>query len=253
MTGKYFTVNAEGCSIRCKLYAGGPEALRTLIVYGHGFGGHKDNRAAERFAGRVLEKNKGVGLVCFDWPCHGDDVRKTLRLDDCSLYLRTVVSHLRKQYPEAVLFGYATSFGGYLFLKYMSENPNPFAATAFRCPAVNMYALLTETIMTEDDMAKIRKGKSAQVGFDRKVTVDGAFLESLRQADITQRDFLPLADELLILQGDRDEIVSPAAVRDFCEQNVIEYETIEGADHRFQDPKCMDRANARILAFFGLK
>lgn len=253
MTGKYFTVNAQGCSIRCKLYAEGRGELRTLVVFGHGFGGHKDNRAAERFAGRMLEKNKGVGLVCFDWPCHGDDVRKTLRLDDCALYLGTVVSQLWEQYPGAELFGYATSFGGYLFLKYMSENPNPFARTAFRCPAVDMYALLTEKIMTEEEREKIRKGKSALVGFDRKIAVDGAFLESLKQADIMQRDFLPQADSLLILQGDRDEIVSPAAVLDFCERNVIDYETIEGADHRFQDPKCMDRANARILAFFGLK
>jgi hypothetical protein len=57
---KYFTVNAEGCSIRCKLYAEGNADVRKVILFGHGFGGHKDNRAAERFALRVLEKNKGV-------------------------------------------------------------------------------------------------------------------------------------------------------------------------------------------------
>ena len=253
MTGKYFTVNAAGCSIRCKLYAEGRETLRTLIVFGHGFGGHKDNRAAERFAARALEKNRGVGVVTFDWPCHGEDVRKTLRLDDCAFYLRTLVAELRGRYAGAELFGYATSFGGYLFLKYISESENPFEKIAFRCPAVNMYGLLTERIMTQEEREAVGKGKSVSVGFDRKVRIDADFLESLRQADLTQRDFLPQADGLLILQGDRDEIVSPAAVRAFCEENVIEYELIEGADHRFQGAHCLERANARVLAFFGLK
>ena len=116
-----------------------------------------------------------------------------------------------------------------------------------------MYGLLTERIMTQEEREAVRKGKSVSVGFDRKVRIDADFLESLRQADLTQRDFLPQADGLLILQGDRDEIVSPAAVRAFCEENVIEYELVEGADHRFQGVHCLERADARVLAFFGLK
>ena len=39
----------------------------------------------------------------------------------------------------------------------------------------------------------------------------------------------------------------------FSEQNVIELIEVEGADHRFQNPACMDRAIASILAFFGLR
>ncbi|MCR5575458.1 MAG: alpha/beta fold hydrolase [Oscillospiraceae bacterium] len=250
---KYFSINAEGCSIRCKLYTGDPAGVRSVILFGHGFGGHKDNKAAERFAGRVLEKNKGVAVVTFDWPCHGDDVRKALRLEDCDMYLRLVLAHIRDRFASPTVFAYAVSFGAYLFLKYISENGDPFAKTALRCPAVKMYEVLTSAIMTDEVREKLRRGKSAPVGFDRKIEIDRAFLDSLEQADVSQRDFLPYADELLILQGTKDEIVPFSTVRDFAEENVIEFVPVEGADHRFLDPAKMDFANAQILSFFGLK
>ena len=74
MTTKYFCINAEKHSIHCKIYLDDPKAIGTVVVFGHGFGGHKDNRAAEKFAARVLEKNKGAAVITFNWPCHGDDV-----------------------------------------------------------------------------------------------------------------------------------------------------------------------------------
>ena len=250
---KYFTVNAGGCSIRCKLYAEGNADVRKVILFGHGFGGHKDNKAAERFALRALEKNKGVATVTFDWPCHGDDVRKTLRLEDCDAYLRLVLDHLRERYASPELYAYATSFGGYLFLKYISEHGSPFVKTALRCPAVNMYELLSAVIMHEDELERVRKGKTALVGFDRKVAVDRVLLDSLREAELRQRSFLDYADDLLILHGEKDELIPIAVVRAFAEENVIDFEAVEGADHRFQKPAAMEHANARILAFFGLR
>lgn len=253
MTEKYFSVNEEACSIRCKLYQREHDEPRQIVLFGHGFGGHKDNRAAARFARRILEKNKGVAIVTFDWPCHGEDARKLLRLEDCDKYLRLLLDWLRERYNEPELFAYATSFGAYLFLKYLSEHGNPFVRLALRCPAVPMYDVLTAAIMTGQDWDKLRKGKPVQVGFDRKVEIDGTFLDCLKAADLTGRDFLPYADELLILHGTKDEVVPLPAVRAFAEENVIEFEAIEGADHRFQDPGKMDYAISRIAAFFGMR
>ena len=251
---KYFQINAEGCSIRCKLYLGdGTAEVRKLVLFGHGFGGHKDNKAAERFARHILEKNRGAAVVTFNWPCHGDDVRKTLRLEDCDLYLRLLLSSLRERFGTAELFAYATSFGGYLFLKYISEHGSPFSRIALRCPAVNMYDVITKAIMSEEDRERIRSGKTALVGFDRKIEIDGVFLDSVKQADITQRSFLVYADDLLILHGTRDEIVPFDAVRAFAEENVIEFEAVEGADHRFLDSAKMAAVIVRIAAFFGMK
>ena len=62
-----------------------------------------------------------------------------------------------------------------------------------------------------------------------------------------------ITDELFILHGTKDEVVSFDAVKAFAEDNVIEFEPIENADHRFQSPEKMDLAIAKICAFFGLR
>ena len=250
---KYFNVNSNGCSISCKLYTDDPSGVESVVLYGHGFSGHKDNRSAEKLAKRLISKNKGVALITFNWPCHGDDVRKTLRLEDCDTYLTEMLAHVASAYPGAALFGSATSFGGYLFLKYVSEHGNPFKKLALRSPAVGMYDLILNTVMTEEERKKLEKGKPALVGFDRKVKIDKFFIDSLKEADITQADFLDCSEDLLILHGTRDEVAPFEAARDFADRNLIEFEAVEGADHRFQDPAKMDVVLKRIPAFYGMK
>ena len=250
---KYFNINDSGFSIRCKLYIKDPNDVRTVVLCGHGFGSDKDNKSAARLAKHLLDKNHGVAVLTFNWPCHGDDARKTLRLSDCDAYLSAVLSWIRSRYPGAALLGHATSFGAYLFLKYLSEHGDPFQKLALRCPAVVLYDVFVNAIMTEADLERIKKGKPVPVGFDRKVEIDKAFLDSVKEADLRQRDFLPYADELFIVHGTKDEIVPFDAVKAFAEDNVIEFVPVENADHRFQSPEKMDFAIAQICAFFGLK
>ncbi len=249
----YFNINAAGCSIRCKLYAEEKQELHSVILFAHGFGGHKDNKAAERFARHILEKNKNIGVVTFNWPCHGDDVRKKLRLEDCRTYLEQLAAFLRRKYREPALYAYATSFGGYLVLEYITEKGNPFEKIALRCPAVNMYEVLTAAIMTEENRRLLEKGQPALDGFDRKIEIDSRFLEDLKRADILQRSYRDWADGILILHGTEDEIVPIEASRAFAEKNGIAFEAVDGADHRFQNPKHMDAAVSRIAAFFGMR
>ena len=61
------------------------------------------------------------------------------------------------------------------------------------------------------------------------------------------------ADQLLILHVTKDEIVPFEAVKAVAEDNVIEFEPIEGADHCFMDQKKMDLTIFLIIAFSGLK
>ncbi|MBR4759328.1 MAG: alpha/beta hydrolase [Lachnospiraceae bacterium] len=250
---KYFTVNAEKHSIRCKLYYSDIKDIRKVIVFGHGFGGHMDNKAAARFADHVLSKNKQVAVVTFNWPCHGNDAKKKLKLDECSAYLRLVIDHVKGRWDVQNLYGYATSFGGYLFLRYIYDNGSPFDKLAFRCPAVNVYDVLTQSIMTDKEKKEIEKGKPAMVGFDRKVSISPDFLKELSEGDITEKDYMSFADDILIIHGTKDEIVPFEASREFAERNLIEFIPQEGADHRFIDPAKMDQAIYNIAAFFGLK
>ena len=251
---KYFSVNSGGCSIRCKLYSREKERISRIVISGHGFGGSKDSMSAARFARRLTEKNRGVGILCFDWPCHGGDVRKLLRLEDCDLYLSLLLADAAERFAPDELYGYANSFGGYLFLKYISEHGSPFLKTALRCPAVVMHEVITSPpIMNEEAAEKLRRGRTVGLGFDTKIEVDAEFIDSLAREDITKRDFMPYADDILIVHGTRDEVVPFEAVRSFAEDNVIDFVPVEGADHIFRDPALMDAALGRVAFFLGMK
>ena len=250
MKAQNYTVSRNGYNVSCKLYCEDRKAIRGVVLFGHGFGGHKDNRAAERFAQRALDKLH-LATVTFNWPCHGDDVRKKLRLKDCDGYLTALLEDTRARYDDPALYGYATSFGGFLFLKYLLDHGNPFRRMALRCPAVDLYRVQTERIMSPEELEKVMKGKEVPVGFDRKVALDKTYLEEIRAADLLHRDFTAYMDDVLILHGTRDEIVPFDGVRAFADEQLMEFVPIEGADHRFQDPRTMDEAIKIILEFFA--
>lgn len=247
---KYFDINKNGSNIRCKQYFLKGEVIKTCVIYGHGFAGHKETKAAERFAELVQKKHRDAAVITFDWPCHGKDVKKKLTLGDCLAYLETVIADCAERFPESNLYGYATSFGGYLFLKYIHDHGSPFRKTALRCPAVNMYEILTEAIMKNDETDKLRKGKDVPIGFDRKVMVNQNFLEELRNSDIREYVFLEQAEDILILHGTKDEVVPFEGSKAFAENNLIEFIPIQRANHQFQDPASMDEAIHHIQTFF---
>lgn len=249
---KLFDINESGYSVRCKLYCSNTDAVKRVVIFGHGFGGHKDNRAAEKFAAKIISKHKDIGVITFNWPCHGDDARKNLLLSECDMYLTYVIEYAKKRFQTEELYAYATSFGGYLFLKYIAEHGNPFRKIALRCPAIKMYQSITNRIMTKDDREKILKGKPALVGFDRKIKIGKQFLEDLEESDITRNDYMDFADDILILHGTKDEVISFDDSAEFADQNVIEFVPVQNADHRFTDPKTMDYAIHTIIEFYDL-
>lgn len=249
---RYFEINEQGHNIRCKLYYADLKTIRRVVIFCHGFGGHKDNSAAEKFAQRMISKYKGAAMVTFNWPSHGDDVKKKLCLTDCCAYLELVIRHVRSKFETDDIFCYATSFGGYLTLKYIADHGNPFRKIALRCPAVNMYQVLTGTIMTPEDTARLQKGKDIPVGFDRKILISQAFMDELQVQDIQKLDYLDYAEDILILHGTSDEIVPFETVRTFADNNLIEFIPVDKSDHRFRDPARMEQAIKQILDFFEL-
>ena len=249
---RYFEVNGGGHNIRCKLYYNDLKKIRRCILFCHGFGGHKDNSAAEKFAQRLLTKHPSCALVTFNWPAHGDDVKKKLNLSDCEAYLSLVSEFVAEKYAPEGLYCYATSFGGYLTLKYIHEHGSPFRRIVLRCPAVNMYEVFTAAIIGPEEQALLDKGKDIAAGFDRKVLISPAFLEELKRQDIRQLDFLDWAEDILIIQGTADEVVPFDSVRQFADDQLMEFVPVEKADHRFRHPGAMEEAIKAILDFYDL-
>ena len=249
---RYFEINENGHNIRCKIYCHNLKDIRRMVLFAHGFGGHKDNGAAEKFALRLVTKYKGSAMVTFDWPGHGEDVKKSFHLEDCMIYMRLVLEYIGQKYQTDEIYSYATSFGAYLTLKYISEHGNPFKKIVLRCPAVDVYDVMTTTIISPNDYERLKKGKEVLVGFDRKVMIGMSLLEEMKANDIRQLDFIDYAEDILIIHGTEDEIVAFDVVRDFAENNVIEFVPIEGADHRFRNERKMEIAIKTILDFYAL-
>ena len=249
---KVFSINEDGCSVRCLAYCADPRSADRVVLYGHGFGGHKETRAAGRMAQALLSKYKHAALICFDWPCHGEDGRKRISLSDCDRYLRLVLDRAREQFTPRMIWGCATSFGGFLFLKYISEHGCPFDAVALRSPAVDMSMVIRQSLLSQEDLLQLERGREVLAGFDRKVKIGPSFLRELDEVRLRERDFLSCAERILIVHGEKDEIVPIEPVRAFADEQLIEFLPIPGADHRFLDPGRMDLAISRILQFYAL-
>ncbi len=249
---KYFDINKPGHSIKCKLYCEKIRELEHVTVFLHGFGGSKENKTAAHFADAAMSKSKNMAVLAFDWPCHGNDVKKKLTLDDCSIYLDHVLGYVRDELHVSDICAYGTSFGACMVLNYIYENGNPFRKIALRNPAVDIYEAMSERMMTEENKKLLERGKEALAGFDRLIRVDSSFLDELREKDVRKMEFYDYAEDIFVVQGTKDEVVGREEVVKFCEDNVIEYALIEGADHRFQDLQKLKLAHSYIIRFFAL-
>lgn len=247
---KYFDINEPGYSVKCKLFCENARDIKSVVVFMHGFGGHKDNKAAEHFAETALSKWKKLGILVFDWPCHGKDVRKKLTLEDCDTYLSMVLDYVKKELKTEDIYAYGTSFGGYLALRYIHKFGNPFVRVALRCPAISFNEIMWKRIVTPENRALLEKGKDVMAGFDRKIMIDMPFLEAIKADDIRNWDYMDYADDILILHGTKDELVPIEDSRAFAENNVIELIEIEGADHRFQELEKMKLAHSHMIKFY---
>lgn len=248
---RYIDINKQGYSIKCKLFCQSLRDNEKVIVYCHGFGGHKDTKSADHFAEAVFAKMKKTAVLIFDWPAHGKDVRKKISLDDCDTYLSMVLEYVKEEMKAETIFAYGMSFGGYMILKYIHDHSfNPFSKIALRSTAVTMGMTIYNRIMTDENRELLGKGKDVQTGFDRKVLIDRSFLEQSIAADIREYEYLDYADDIFMVHGGKDELIPLAESRGFAENNVIEFMEIEGADHRFQDLNKMKLAHSKMIEFY---
>ena len=247
---KYFDLNEQGFSIRCKVYFEKDiHNLKHIVLATYGFGGNKDNKAIEKFAERITTKYKGFGVVCFDWPCHGKDARNKLILDECLTYMDLVIAHIKSEMGAEDIYNYSSSFGAYVTLRYLHDHENPFRKTAFRCPAIKMYDSMAAHV-TEDDWNNLNKGKEILRGYDRKIKISLEFLQDLKNNDVSTYDYMDYADDIIMIHGTKDEMAPVSVAEEFSENNVIELIKVENADHPFSNPKYMDYAIQKIQEFF---
>lgn len=247
---KYFDINEDGHSIRCKMYYGkDPRAVTHWVVATHGFGGDKDNKPIEKFAGRITGKYKGYGVVTFDWPAHGKDASSHLDLDESLDYLRLVTENAKGRSGVEKVYNYSTSMGGYFTLLSLHRFGNPYERVALRCPAIR-FAAVMDGLLSDEDRTRLAHKGEVEMGFDRKITIPQGFLDDIAANDVSACDYLEWAERILVIHGTKDQMVPLADSEKFCDDNVVELIEVANADHPFTNPQYMDQAIAAVIDFF---
>jgi alpha-beta hydrolase superfamily lysophospholipase len=109
-----------------------------FVVCLHGFGSHKASDKTLALTREMQKRN--IGVVTFDLPMHGEN-KTPLTLKNCLAQLDEVVKKTRVSGKPIGLYG--SSFGAYLALLYLIENPNErFDGVLLVMPAVNMHEVI---------------------------------------------------------------------------------------------------------------
>lgn len=247
---KYFSINQSGCSIRCKMYYSDMRSIKKAVISLHGFGSDKDTGSVERFAEYVLKKHKDVVIVTYDEPNHGEDAKRKLLLEDCYTYLSIVSEYVKSRFKTDEIYAYGTSFGGYQLLNYINKFGSPFRNIALRCPAINLYNIVSGFITNPDELKALSRNKPILAGFEKNVRIDNHFLDEIKAIDLFEYDYGRFKNDIKIIQGTKDEFVPFDVVKSFADKNELPFVAVEGADHRFRDPKKMDTALKEIVELF---
>ncbi len=203
----------------------------SILLCLHGFCGDKNSSVIAELM-KCLNPY-GIGVVTFDWPAHGASTAKDeeLTVENCLSDIDTILQYIRREY-SLPLSCFATSFGGYLATLYRNAHSGVFQKTVLRSPALKMPQIFLE-LLSEEERMRFLKGEAITVGFERKIQLKLPFYESLR----ANRAFdapVEYPGQVLILQGDQDDVVRPADTALYAERSSIRLEWFRGSDHRYK-------------------
>ena len=227
-------------NLSAKIYL--PDRTPKEIVIGiHGFFGDKESSVLANL-GETLIKNN-MALVIFDLPCHGhNDTSQILKLSDCTNAINDVFNWVHENFPNIALSVFATSFGGYLTLLYLSQNKEDLNKIILRAPAVNMSQVLEDVLLPFQALSAKDLKTPTNIGKEQNLWIDYNFIEELRNNRLQNAN--PTNNFLYVLQGKRDDIVNPEENEKFFNEfyeNKHEIIYFENADHRFKKPGELER------------
>ena len=234
-------------NLATKIYL--PTSTPSQIVIGiHGFFGDKESSVLVKLGKELSQSN--AALVTFDLPCHGaNDNSKLLRLSDCTQAIEDVFSWVHKNFPGKPISVFATSFGGYLTLLYLSNHIEQLNKIILRAPAINMSQVLENVLLPFQSLSAEDLKSTTDIGKEQRLLVDYHFIEELRNNNLHQ--IKPVETFLYILQGKKDDIVNPEENANFFNKNYPNRHQIiyfENADHRFKKPGELDKIISDTLS-----
>lgn len=211
-----------------------PENPDVIVVAMHGFAGDKESGFIKELEKEV--NNRNCGLIRFDWPGHGESEANgdNLTIKNCVSDIKSIIEHIKERYPESKLVACSTSFGGYLTLVYNSLYPEEFEHLILRSPAIKMYDVLNNNIMTREHKNDLNTNGYFEYGFERLLKVNKKLLDELYFYNISKMYDKNICDNISIIHGTNDDVVPYEDSLEFSEIHKCSLTPIIGADHRYK-------------------
>ena len=205
---------------------------KMILLCLHGFTGSKESIVITALT-EALD-DKGIGVVTFDWPAHGESNAPddNLIVENCLSDLEIMLNMIQKR-SDLPLSCFATSFGGYLATLYRNAHPDIFKYLILRSPALKM-SDVSRGLITEEEFRKLT-GEKIMVGFERKLFIGKDFYDSLCRNDAFT-PAPPHPENIMIIQGGSDDVVNPKDTLEYAEKNHITINLFEGAGHNYINP-----------------
>ena len=218
-----------------------PENTTKIVVAVHGFSGDRTSTCIRMLADKLNENS--IGVVTFDWPAHGESPvdGSFLTIDNCLSDLDFICGFVKNKYPNVPISLFATSFGGYLGLLYNHLYSTEFENIILRAPAINMYNILTSTIMDENIHKSLEETGRFKFGYEREIFIEQKFLDDLEKNDVFKMYDGKKNLNYYIIHGTVDDVVPIDDSIEFCEKFGSMLYRVEGADHRFKKEGELDR------------
>ncbi len=209
------------------------EDHRQILLCLHGFGGDKESSVITALRKQLDER--GIGVAAFDWPAHGKSMAKDeeFRVETCLAYLDRTVMTLREKWEGKPLNCFATSFGGYITMLYLDVEPEAFSKVILRSPAIKMHKVF-RSLLTDEDFNRMQSGEKLTLGYDRPMQIAYDFYEDLERNKIFDKK--EYYGNVLILQGDKDDVVDPEDTKEYADRICARWKLFEGTDHRYKRP-----------------
>ncbi len=229
---RYGTIDSKSSGYRISYKTNIGDGQDRILLCLHGFGGDKNSSVISRLLDELSPL--GIGVMAIDWPAHGmsDAKDDDLTVENCLDDIDLIMNRMKVEYPDRRIDCFATSFGGYLATLYRNCHDDAFDKMVLRSPALRMDKVFS-SLIGEQMIKRMRQGERIEIGFERKMKLGISFFDDLvsnNAYDVIVKD----PQNVLILQGDMDDVVPPEETRRYAERNSIPIEWFVGTDHRYK-------------------
>lgn len=232
-----------------------PKTPEGIVIMIHGFESSKECRSGQLLLRRLPPA--GFGVICYDQPGHGtaEARQERVRIGACMDSLARVEAYCAKQYPGLPVYYFASSYGAYLVLLYVSKRRHKGTKLFMRSAAVNMPDLFFKA---DPDPRMVRDLKTKgyftpNMELGNPVKVSKGMLEDLRANDLptvfAAADHRDMAFEMV--HGEEDAVIPASKAKAFADRFDIPITVMAGQGHSiWETPDAPEKVADLAIDFY---